>query len=61
MTLDWENLKSVGDELLHHDDEAHLRSAFGRHYYSPYCSTKYYLIDIGRKEYLGKKGSHSKL
>lgn len=61
MTFDWKNLKAVGDELSLTDDEAHLRSAFGRYYYAPYCSTKYYLINIGHQEYIGSKGSHSTL
>lgn len=61
MTFDWKTLKPVGDELSLTDDEAHLRSAFGRYYYAPYCSTKYYLINIGHQEYLGSKGSHGKL
>ena len=61
MTFDWKKLKTVGDELSQTDDESHLRSAFGRYYYAPYCSTKYYLINIGHLEYLGPKGSHSTL
>ena len=61
MTFDWKKLKTVGDELSQTDDEAHLRSAVGRYYYAPYCSTKYYLVNIGHIEYLGPKGSHSTL
>lgn len=61
MTFDWEDIKSVGDELSQIDDEAHLRSAFGRYYYGPYCSTKYYLVNLGKTEYLTKKGSHKNL
>ena len=61
MSFDWETLKTVGDELSKTDDEAHLKSAFGRYYYGPYCSTKYYLVNIGHPEYLGPKGSHGKL
>lgn len=61
MTFDWKDLKIVGDELSLTDDEAHIRSAISRYYYAPYCSTKYYLINIGHIEYLGPKGSHGKL
>ena len=61
MTFDWKTLKTVGDELSKTDDEAHLRSAFGRYYYGPYCSTKYYLVNIGNQEYLDLKGTHSRL
>jgi len=61
MTFDWQTLKTVGDELSLTDDEAHLRSAISRYYYAPYCSTKYYLVNIGHQEYLGPKGSHGKL
>ena len=61
MTFDWQTLKTVGDELSLTDDEAHLRSAISRYYYAPYCSTKYYLVNIGHQEYLGPKGSYGKL
>lgn len=61
MTFDWKDLKLVGDEFSQTDDEAHIRSAIRRYYYAPYCSTKYYLINIGHIEYLGPKGSHGKL
>lgn len=60
-TFDWAKIKPIGDELSKEYDEAHLRSAFGRYYYAPYCSTKYYLVDIGHSEYLSKKGSHNDL
>ena len=61
MTFDWQTLKTVGDELSETHDESHLRSAISRYYYAPYCSTKYYLINIGHLEYLGSKGSHRTL
>ena len=61
MTFDWKDFKIVGDELSLTDDEAHIRSAISRYYYASYCSTKFYLINIGHIEYIGPKGSHSKL
>lgn len=60
-SFDWMELKPIGDELSQTIDEAHLRSAFGRYYYAPYCSTKFYLVDIGHPEYLGQLGSHKNL
>ena len=48
-TFDWAELKLIGDELSQTDNEAHLKSAFGRYYYAPYCSTKNYLINLGQK------------
>jgi hypothetical protein len=59
--FDWSKIKLVGDELSKTDDEAHLRSAFGRYYYAPYCSTKYYLINLGQTKYFGPAGSHINL
>jgi hypothetical protein len=60
-TFDWALIQPIGDELIQVDDEAHLRSAFDRYYYGPYCSTKYYLINLGHLEYLGPKGGHKNL
>lgn len=60
-TFDWALIQPIGDELIQTDDEAHLRSAFNRYYYGPYCSTKYYLINLGHFEYLGFKGKHNNL
>jgi hypothetical protein len=60
-SFDWQNLMPIGDELSRTGDEAHLRSAFGRYYYAPYGFAKYYLIGLGRIEYLGPLGSHSNL
>ena len=59
--FDWALIRPIGDELIQTDDEAHLQSAFGRYYYGPYCSTKYYLINLGHFEYLGPKGGHQNL
>lgn len=60
-TFDWASIQPIGDELIQVDDEAHIRSAFDRYYYGPYCSTKYYLVNLGHIEYLGLKGGHKNL
>ena len=60
-TFDWTLIHTIGDELIQNDDEAHLRSAFNRYYYGPYCSTRYYLINLGQLKYLGPKGGHENL
>ena len=39
-TFDWAELKLIGDELSQTDNEAHLKSAFGRYYYAPYVLLK---------------------
>ena len=59
--FDWALIQPIGDELIQIDDEAHLRSAFNRYYYGPYCSAKFYLVNIGHTEYLNKLGSHKNL
>jgi hypothetical protein len=59
--FDWEEIMIIGDELSEIPDEAHLRSAFGRYYYAPYCSTKFYLINLGNQKYMGPAGSHTNL
>ena len=55
-TFDWASIQPIGDELIQVDDEAHIRFAFDRYYYGPYCSIKYYLVNLGHIEYLGLKG-----
>lgn len=60
-TFDWASIQPIGDELIQVDDEAHIRSAFDRYYYGPYCSIKYYLVNLGHIEYLGLKGGHKNL
>lgn len=60
-TFDWASIQPIGDELIQVDDEAHIKSAFDRYYYGPYCSTKYYLVNLGHIEYLGLKGGHKNL
>lgn len=59
--FDWALIQPIGDELIQNSDEAHLRSAFNRYYYGPYCYARFYLIDLGNLEYLGPKGSHKNL
>jgi hypothetical protein len=60
-TFDWALIHPIGDELIQTDDESHLRSAFNRYYYGSYCSTKYYLVNLGNLEFLGVKGGHKNL
>ena len=45
----WKDFKTVGDELMANSQEAYIRCATSRYYYSIFGSTREYLIDIMNK------------
>ena len=42
----WEDFKEVADELIKNPQEAYVRSAMGRYYYSIFGSTRDYLVNV---------------
>lgn len=42
----WKDFKTVGDELMINSQEAYIRCATSRYYYSIFGSTREYLINI---------------
>ena len=60
--FDWHEFYNLADELSQKDDEASIRSAISRYYYSAFCSARYYLVEIkGEVEFLQRKGIHKKV
>ena len=45
----WKDFKTVGDELMINSQEAYIRCATSRYYYSIFGSTREYLINIMNK------------
>ena len=44
--FDWYDFFKLANELSERDDEASIRSAISRYYYSAFCSARQYLIEI---------------
>ena len=58
----WEDFKEVADELIKNPQEAYVRSAMGRYYYSIFGSTRDYLVNVMNKyEFDSKKDIHKKV
>lgn len=57
-----EDFKEVADELIKNPQEAYVRSAMGRYYYSIFGSTRDYLVNVMNKyEFDSKKDIHKKV
>lgn len=60
--FDFEKFHNIGEELYKTDDEAHIRSALNRDYYSLFGESRKYLVEVRKKKYLkSKKGIHTKV
>ena len=58
----FEELFQIDNELSKTEDEAHIRSAINRDYYSLFGESRKYLVEIKNKEYLKTKiGIHTKV
>lgn len=59
---DFEEFYKIGEELSQIEDEAHLRSAINRDYYSLFGESRRYLVEVKGKKYLEtKKGIYGKV
>ena len=60
--FDWKKVFFLAEELSKYDDEAYIRSAISRYYYSAFCSARFYLVEIKNEySYLDKYGIHTKV
>lgn len=51
--FDWKGYYNLAKELSKNiDDEASIRSAISRYYYSAFCSARYYLVEVKHEEHL---------
>lgn len=58
----WKDFKTVGDELMANSQEAYIRCATSRYYYSIFGSTREYLIDIMNKhQFCNGKDIHKRV
>lgn len=60
--FDWKKVFFLAEELSQCDDEAHIRSAISRYYYSAFCSARFYLVEIKNEySYLDRYRIHTKV
>ncbi len=60
--FDWRDFFNLAEELSNRNDEACIRSAISRYYYSAFCSARYYLVEIkGENQFLTRRRIHTKL
>lgn len=60
--FEWEDYRKIANELLMHDDEAYIRCAISRHYYSIFGSTRQYLInDKHQHEFKNGRNIHERI
>jgi len=52
---DFEEFYQIGEELPQIEDEAHIRSAINRDYYSLFGESRRYLVEVKGKKYLETK------
>lgn len=63
MTFDWKDYYHLAKSLSNDvGDEASIRSAISRYYYSAFCSARYYLVEVKHEEHLlDIRGAHTKV
>ena len=60
--FDWRDFFNLAEELSNRNDEACIRSAISRYYYSAFFSARYYLVEIkGENQFLTRRRIHTKL
>ena len=60
--FDFSKFCEIGDILAQIDDEAYIRSAIGRYYYSILCCARIYLVEIKNEyEFRSKHNIHRKI